>query len=92
LLAGLHVVFSWRIIGALISLVALVYILTGLLARLIGAFVAAGVRHINSPRRVNACYARRIDGLLEWERSCLDLRGEKCVIFVMFDCSEFSST
>ena len=46
LLTGLHVVFVGRVIAALVSLV---YILAALLTRLIGAFVAAGVRHVDSP-------------------------------------------
>ena len=52
LLTGLHVVFVGRVIAALVSLV---YILAALLTRLIGAFIAAGIRHVDSPWRVNAC-------------------------------------
>jgi hypothetical protein len=63
LLTGLRVVFVGRIIAALISLVTLVYILAALLARLLCAFVAAGVRHFDSPWQVNAFYARRVHGL-----------------------------
>ena len=51
LLTGLHVVFVGRVIPALVSLV---YILAALLTRLIGAFGAACVRHVDSPWRVNA--------------------------------------
>jgi hypothetical protein len=51
LLTGLHVVFVGRVIAALVSLV---YILAALLTRLIGAFGAACVRHVDSPWRVNA--------------------------------------
>lgn len=73
LLTGLCVVFVGRIIAALVSLV---YILAALLTRLIGAFGVAGVRHFESPWRVNAFNARRVDGLLEQRISCFVLRPE----------------
>jgi hypothetical protein len=60
LLTGFHVVFVRGIIAALISLV---YILAALLAGLLCAFVAASVRHDDSPWRVNTFYARQGDGL-----------------------------
>jgi hypothetical protein len=95
LLTSLHVVFVWGIIAtliSLISLVALVYILAALLAGLIGAFVAAGVRHFVSPWRVNAFYARRVDGLNEGGRSCLILRVASLFFLYLFCRLGFSST
>jgi hypothetical protein len=86
LLTGLHVVFVGRVIAALVSLVSLVYILAALLTRLIGAFVAAGIRHVwfsLAGERFQRPPSRWTRGGRE---KLLDFGGRECGFFVIFVC------